>query len=74
MARSAASIQLEIDAIETRLTSAASMLEQGGVDGTNMRYSERSGLESRLDQLYQQLGRANGTSPMIVRTKVNGLR
>jgi len=69
MARSAASIQSEIDILETRLTATAGLLESGGGDGSSFRYSERVELQKRLDQLYQQLGRANGDSPMFARGK-----
>lgn len=73
MARSAASIQSEITAIERLLTTAGSMNTAVGADGVS-RTIDRTGLERRLDQLYQQLDRASGSSPMIVRGVVKGLR
>lgn len=71
MPRSAASIQAEIDILETELQSTSSLLESGAGDGVQWRRN-RAQLEKRLDKLYVQLGRANGTSPMIVRGKVLG--
>lgn len=73
MARSAASIQAEITAIETLLSSSASLSTSLAADGVS-RTIDRSGLEARLDKLYQQLGRADGSSPMILRGVVRGLR
>jgi hypothetical protein len=73
MARSAASIQAEITTIETMLSSAASMNTSVAADGVS-RTIDRTGLESRLDRLYQQLGRANGSDPMFVRGRIKGLR
>lgn len=73
MARSSASIQVEIDALESQIASAAkaSSYSIAGRSKSNQSYDV---LTKRLDKLYQQLGRANGTSPMIVRGVVTGLR
>lgn len=73
MARSAASIQAEITAIENMLSSAESVYTSVGADGVS-RSINRGELQKRLDQLYQQLDRANGSSPMIVRGFLKGLR
>lgn len=73
MARSASSIQSEIDAIEALLTSSAGLNTVVGADGMS-RTIDRKGLEQRLDVLYQQLDRASGNAPMIVRGTVKGLR
>lgn len=73
MARSAASIQAEITAIETMLASANGLYTAVSSDGVS-RTINRGELTRRLDTLYQQLDRANGASPMIVRGVVNGLR
>ena len=73
MARSASSIQAEITAIETMLSSTAGLNISVSSDGVS-RTIDRSGLESRLDRLYQQLGRADGSDPMFVRGRIKGLR
>jgi hypothetical protein len=73
MARSASSIQAEIDAIESLLQSSASLVESVAADGAS-RTINRAELASRLDKLYQQLGRANGSDPMFVRGRIRGLR
>lgn len=73
MPRSTASIQSEIDAIEALLTTAGSMNTMVGADGVS-RSIDRTGLERRLDTLYQQLDRASGSAPMIVRGVVKGLK
>ncbi len=72
MGRSTTAIQAEIDILETELQSAASILASVGSDSTTVTKS-RAALEKRLDQLYIQLGRTNGTAPMIVRGVVHGL-
>jgi hypothetical protein len=73
MARSAASIQAEITAIENMLSSAESLYTTVSATGGS-RTIDRTALQTRLDQLYQQLGRATGAAPMIVRGVVKGLR
>lgn len=73
MARSASSIQAEISSIETLLQSSQGVYASIGADGVS-RTVNRSALEQRLDRLYQQLGRADGSSPMIVRGYLKGLR
>ena len=72
MARSASSIQAEITALESMLSSSQSMYESVSADGV-ARSINRSALEQRIDRLYQQLGRANGTAPMFPRGHVTGL-
>lgn len=74
MGRSASSIQAEIDILETHLQASTSLVQSQGADGTSAARFNRKDIEARLDQLYQQLGRANGTSPMLVRGVVRGLR
>jgi hypothetical protein len=73
MGRSTSSIQAEITAIETMLGSAESMYTSVGADGVS-RSINSADLTARLDALYQQLDRANGTAPMILRGVVKGLR
>lgn len=73
MARSASSIQSEITAIEALLTSSGGLNASVGADGVS-RTINRTGLERRLDVLYQQLDRASGDAPMIVRGVVKGFR
>lgn len=73
MGRSAASIQAEITTLETHLQSSSSLINSTGADGVSLSYSQRSAIEARIDKLYMQLGRANGSSPMIVRGVVRGL-
>jgi hypothetical protein len=73
MARSASSIQAEIDAIEALLQSTDSLVSSVTADGAS-RSIDRNGLQTRLDRLYQQLGRANGSNPMFARGRINGLR
>jgi hypothetical protein len=73
MARSASAIQAEITVIETELQSSASLISSAATDSTSIT-RRRELLEKRLDQLYIQLDRTNGTAPMIVRGVVKGLR
>jgi hypothetical protein len=73
MGRSASSIQTEITTLETHLASADSMVLSVNSDGTGITRARRAELESRLDLLYQQLERANGTAPMFVRGRIKGM-
>ena len=73
MARSAASIQAEITAIEGLLSTSASLSSSVSADGVS-RTIDRTGLAARLDRLYQQLGRADGSNPMFARGRIRGLR
>jgi hypothetical protein len=70
MARSTASIQTEITALEAAVVKATSSVS---ADGVSVTY-DLEGIRKRLDVLYQQLDRASGDSPMIVRGVVKGLR
>lgn len=72
MGRPAASIQTEIDTLEAELSSLAraSSYSINGRSKANQRYAD---ITSRLDQLYTQLGRVNGTSPMVVRGRLDGM-
>jgi hypothetical protein len=72
MPRSASSIQAEITSIETLLQSSAGLLTTVSADGVT-RTINRTALEARLDKLYQQLGRADGSDPMFVRARIRGL-
>ena len=74
MGRSAGSIQAEIDRLETFLSSAATTIQSVSADGTTTTQVDRSDAADRLDRLYIQLGRVNGTSPMFPRGVVTGLR
>ena len=73
MGRSAGSIQAEIDRLETFLSGAGTTVANVASDGTTIGYINREKAEARIDTLYQQLGRANGTSPMFARGVVTGL-
>jgi len=73
MGRSASSIQTEITTLETYLASANSLVQGVGSDGTNVNQSRRAEVEARLDLLYQQLERANGSAPMFVRGRIKGM-
>lgn len=66
MARSASSIQAEITVIETELQSSASLIASASSDSTTIT-KRRDQLEARLDKLYVQLDRVNGTAPMFAR-------
>lgn len=72
MARSAALIQAEIDALEAAIPSIirAASYSVNGRAKANQRLKE---IADRLDMLYQMLDRVNGTSPMLVRGVVKGL-
>lgn len=74
MARTAASIQAEIDTLEALLGSSSGVVASTASDGTSMSHASYESMTKRLDRLYQQLGRVNGTSPMFVRGQVTGLR
>ena len=74
MGRSASSIQAEIDRLETFLSGAATTIASTSSDGTSVQHINRKQAEDRLDRLYIQLGRVNGTSPMFPRGVVTGLR
>lgn len=73
MARSAASIQVEITALEAAIATAAKV-QSYSIAGRSKTSQSYEALTKRLDQLYQQLARADGTSPMLVRGIVTGLR
>lgn len=49
------------------------MTSSVSADGVSASY-DLDGIRKRLDVLYQQLDRASGDSPMIVRGVVKGLR
>lgn len=74
MSRTATSIQAEIDRLETFLSGAATTIQGTSSDGTAVTHINRKQAEDRLDRLYIQLGRVNGTSPMFPRGVVTGLR
>ena len=71
MGRSAASIQTEITALEAAITN---LVQSIGSDGTSVQNADYKAKTERLDRLYQQLDRAAGTAPMLVRGVVRGLR
>lgn len=73
MGRSAALIQAQIDVLETFLASSDSLLQSVSSDGTSRTTITRMDALKELNILYQVLGRANGTSPMIARGVVKGL-
>jgi hypothetical protein len=73
MARSATAIQVEITAIEAQLPNAIAAASYS-IAGRSKSNQTLDALTKRLDVLYQQLGRANGTSPMLVRGVPTGLR
>lgn len=73
MGRSASSIQTEITTLETYLASTESLNLSVSSDGTSVARARRAEIESRLDLLYQQLERANGSAPMFVRGRIKGM-
>jgi hypothetical protein len=73
MARSAASIQTEITALEAQIAVAAASASYT-INGRTKVSQSYTALCERLDRLYVHLGRANGTEPMIVRGVVKNLR
>lgn len=73
MARTLAAIDAEIAAIEGILSTSAGISSSVSADGVS-RTIDRPGLEARLDRLYQQRARADGSSPMIIRGVTKGLR
>lgn len=74
MARSAASIQTEITTLETYLQSSDSLVAGVASRGTSITRMDRAKATTRLDQLYQELGRVNGSAPMFPRGVITGLR
>lgn len=74
MGRPAASIQAEIDRLETFLSGVDTTIANVGNDGTSVGRISRADATKRLDQLYRDLGYANGTRRMINRGVVTGLR
>jgi hypothetical protein len=73
MARSAASIQAQIDVYEAALSSGQSVYSSISSDGTS-RSLDTVAISAELRRLYRDLGRANGSDPMIVRGVLRGLR
>lgn len=73
MPRSAASIQAEIDRLETDVAGASAVLQSAGSDSSSASKIPYADKIKRLDWLYVQLGRVNGTAPMIVRGVVRGM-
>lgn len=73
MARSATAIQVEITAIEAQLPNVIAAASYS-IAGRSKSNQTIDALTKRLDVLYQQLGRANGTAPMLVRGVPTGLR
>ncbi len=74
MARSAASIQASITILETFLASTDSFIKIATSDNTSVSKLTRKEARDELTELYQDLGRADGSSPMLVRGVVKGLR
>lgn len=74
MGRSASSIQAEIDRLETFLSGAGTTIQGVAADGTSTTLINRAQAEKRLDTLYTQLDRTNGTARMFVRGVTTGLR
>lgn len=73
MPRSAESIQAEIDNLEAYLESQDSLIDQAGAGATMAKQASREVIQKRLDSLYIMLDRANGTNPMEVRGRIDGL-
>lgn len=73
MGRSVASIQAEIDRIEAVLSGEDSLIESAGADGVSGKRVNYDVMTRRLDLLYKQLSRANGSSPMLVRGRLDGM-
>ena len=73
MARSSASIQAEIDRIEALLASDDALVAGAGANGVSASRVDYDRMTRRLDLLYRQLGRADGSSPMFARGRLKGM-
>jgi hypothetical protein len=73
MSRPAASIQAEIDRLETFLSGADTTIANVGNDGTNVGLINRKDATARLKELYRDLRNANGFA-RFPRGVVTGLR
>ncbi len=73
MARSASSIQAEIERIEALLASEEALVESAGANGVNAKRVSYEAMTKRLDRLHQQLGRADGSNPMFVRGRLKDM-
>ena len=73
MPRSTTSVQAEIDVLEAFLGSAESTVEVQSANGTSATRVNRMEAAKRLDRLYVMLDRANGTEPMQVRGRIDGM-
>lgn len=74
VARTATEISAEIAVLEARLASVHSLARSVNSRGTGITNESRKDMQERLDALYAQLGRVNGTAPMFARGIVTGLR
>jgi len=72
MGRAADAIQAEITKLETWLASSTSLDSSYSADGVSINRMDVSKATKRLDQLYLQLDRANGTTPMFTRGVTRG--
>jgi hypothetical protein len=73
MGRPVASIQTEITALEAQIATSSQALSVGS-NGSSYTSQPLAAMQVRLDKLYAQLGRANGTNPMFPRGTITGLR
>jgi hypothetical protein len=73
MARSAASIQSEITALDAAIATAINA-QSYSIAGRSKSNQSLDSLTKRRDQLQQQLDRTNGSAPMLVRGTVTGMR
>jgi len=71
MGRTAADIQAEIAEVRAAM-SAGSVANEVSDSGRTIRTQDFGKLQKRLDSLYIMLGRADGSAPMAVRTRVMG--
>lgn len=70
MARTAALIQAEIDALEADITS---LVQSGASDSTSASKIDYRAKTARLDFLYLALDRITGAAPMFARGRLTGL-
>lgn len=73
MSRSAASIQAQINVLEAFLQSGASTIVTQGANGVTATRIDAIQATTMLNELYLQLGRADGSNPMLVRGRLVGL-
>jgi len=74
MGRTASSIQVQITAVEAFIASGGGLTKSVSANGVSQQTMSMDEATALLNKLYAQLGRADGTSPMIARGVTLGLR